>query len=769
MAYGKPVTDRARLAWSLLMITSLLALALISAPDAFGDCRVEVDCDPVEPPEPPPPVTDPVARFDWSMPARSRDDDLDGLLDMESHWDEGLGHGLASGSSGVDWRQNSWQVRFNACASEAPGAITSFRWEVAGRPAETRTTCAANDLPSFPQEGEFEVKLTITAADGRTDSVSHQVHVQDRLIVTMGDSYASGEGNPDKPQKLGLFNVALKGPEWVEKRCHRSAHAASARAALRLERADPHTSVTYIAVTCSGATTAALRSSYNGADPAFFSRPLLPPQVDQVAQAVGNRRVDDLMMSIGGNDIGFATVIADCFVAPRCDQKPEAVSRYNAAREDLPNLLGTIKDRVAQKLNVASTYLTEYPDSTRDGNGTVCENILAGFGTTATWGIDKHELGWASNHLLATLNATLGDFAGRTPGWRLIGGIAEDSRAHGYCASGAQRWTRTFEESCDMQGPKLAVPVGSCWIPDVKGTLHPNEKAHAAIADRIVESLSANPPVPVPGGEQSPDTDNDGLRDPVDPDDDNDGRPDAADAFPRDAAEQDDNDGDGIGDRADADDDNDGVPDAQDAFPKDPSRSSPPDTTAPDTTIGSGPSGTIRSTSASFGFGASERGSRFECRLDGATWSDCTSPQAYTNLSPGPHSFEVRAVDAAGNADSTPAQRRWSIDRTAPTVKTVSPPSGGNGIASRANVLVTFSEPMLGSSLSVKTVKLVRKGTTIPVAATVRYDATRRRATLDPKAALRSRSTYTATVTTQAKDLVGNPLARGKTWSFTVR
>ncbi len=84
------------------------------------------------------------------------------------------------------------------------------------------------------------------------------------------------------------------------------------------------------------------------------------------------------------------------------------------------------------------------------------------------------------------------------------------------------------------------------------------------------------------------------------------------------------------------------------------------DATAPETTISSVPkSGTA--TSATFAFSATEGGT-FECRLDGAPFAVCASPKSYNPLRPGDHRFEVRAVDAAGNADPTPALHTWKID-----------------------------------------------------------------------------------------------------------
>jgi hypothetical protein len=90
------------------------------------------------------------------------------------------------------------------------------------------------------------------------------------------------------------------------------------------------------------------------------------------------------------------------------------------------------------------------------------------------------------------------------------------------------------------------------------------------------------------------------------------------------------------------------------------------DTAAPETTISSGPADPTNSSDASFGLGSNEAGSTFECRLDGGSWTACSSPESYTALSDGTHTFEVRATDAAGNQDATPATSTWTIDTAAP-------------------------------------------------------------------------------------------------------
>jgi hypothetical protein len=93
----------------------------------------------------------------------------------------------------------------------------------------------------------------------------------------------------------------------------------------------------------------------------------------------------------------------------------------------------------------------------------------------------------------------------------------------------------------------------------------------------------------------------------------------------------------------------------------------PGDTIPPKTTIDSGPSGLVTTTSATFAFSSNETGSTFDCSLDGAALAACSSPLLYTALAEGPHSFIVRATDAAGNLDPTPPTRSWSVDSIAPS------------------------------------------------------------------------------------------------------
>jgi hypothetical protein len=129
---------------------------------------------------------------------------------------------------------------------------------------------------------------------------------------------------------------------------------------------------------------------------------------------------------------------------------------------------------------------------------------------------------------------------------------------------------------------------------------------------------------------------------------------------------------------------------------------SPPDTTPPETTISSGPSGTVSSTSATFAFSSSETGSTFECSLDGGAFASCSSPKDYTSLSNGSHTFSVRAKDSAGNVDATPATRTWTVS-TAPPPQDTTPPettidSGPSGTVKQNNASFTFSSSEANST-----------------------------------------------------------------------
>jgi hypothetical protein len=139
------------------------------------------------------------------------------------------------------------------------------------------------------------------------------------------------------------------------------------------------------------------------------------------------------------------------------------------------------------------------------------------------------------------------------------------------------------------------------------------------------------------------------------------------------------------------------------------------DTLAPETTIADGPveGSTSPNQTATFSFGSTEAGT-LECQLDGTGWSVCESPRSYTGLSEGGHTFAVRARDAAGNVDGSPATRTWTIDVPAPP-QTL--PGGEPGTAPASmDARSRFRHQVSDGLTTVRTLKLTR----LPAGATVK-------------------------------------------------
>jgi hypothetical protein len=105
------------------------------------------------------------------------------------------------------------------------------------------------------------------------------------------------------------------------------------------------------------------------------------------------------------------------------------------------------------------------------------------------------------------------------------------------------------------------------------------------------------------------------------------------------------------------------------------------DSTAPETTIDSGPPATVSADSTvRFEFSSSEPASRFECHLHDPGFQPCASPASYPALPAGASSaspgFQVRAIDRAGNVDGSPAARSYSV-AAAPAPPPPPPPPPG--------------------------------------------------------------------------------------------
>ena len=98
-----------------------------------------------------------------------------------------------------------------------------------------------------------------------------------------------------------------------------------------------------------------------------------------------------------------------------------------------------------------------------------------------------------------------------------------------------------------------------------------------------------------------------------------------------------------------------------------------------------------------------------------------------------------------------------------PEVSSTAPLNDATGFARNGVLTLAFSQEMAPSTISASTFTL-KQGTS-SVSGIVGYSGTI--ATFTPSALLDPNTVYTASISTDAKDLAGNPLASVKTWSFT--
>jgi hypothetical protein len=125
------------------------------------------------------------------------------------------------------------------------------------------------------------------------------------------------------------------------------------------------------------------------------------------------------------------------------------------------------------------------------------------------------------------------------------------------------------------------------------------------------------------------------------------------------------------------------------------------------------------------------------------------------------------AKDMAGNALASNYVFSFTTvgapDIMAPMVNSTDPLNNATDVSSNKVVAAIFSEAMDPLTITALTFTLRQGSTSIP--GTVTYSGTTAR--LTPTNILSAGIVYTATITTGAKDLAGNPLAANFVWSFT--
>ena len=370
----------------------------------------------------------------------------------------------------------------------------TYRWTIGGKAAtfeQQRNPVTRLPTCTFASSGFTQLarpyRVGVTATRLGSSGVGRTtVTIRDLLIVGLGDSTASGEGNPDH----GITTV-----RWQDRRCHRSSRGFEAQVAARLEAASARTSVTFVPLACSGASIpTGMLGAYAGIVPSGGTA--LPPQVDAMKALIGSRQVDAVLVSIGINDLGFGNVARFCFDDGLDPQDAAAVDCWNkpyptasspttlqawmrTRRAALPGRYAQLAAAFrAAGIPASKIYVTEYPNATRDDHGATCDPLIpyldsTPFGFSVRGTITVTEAAEAESELLlpvdAALQAAVSDY-----GWHLVSGIASQSATHGLCST--KPWFLGVSQSLVEQH-------------DVLGTLHPNRQGQQAIASRVLSAL----------------------------------------------------------------------------------------------------------------------------------------------------------------------------------------------------------------------------------------------------------------------------------------
>src|SRR6266849_838634 len=402
-------------------------------------------------------------------------------------------------------------------------------------------TIEYNDPQSFPLLGAPPRKSVNTTAVISSPS--------DFVILSIGDSIASGEGDPVIPQFSGetypdpqssLLNWAFwddpysdyrvspfpadEAAEWPNQTfpCHLSGFAGPALAGLEVQGNKP--GVTFVHYACSGA-------KINSADTAKNT------VQDAAGQLIVPRkrlsRIDVLIISAGANDFndgsdcvtkrqfgcGFGALFQYCLNPHNtCSNNPglnvDIANSLNALPSEYQNLVMEINCvqpffdtqipgcTDPQKQIPKLVLITEYMHPTHDQNGHF--STSNGCPVAALKGITFDDWKYLYGAILHPLNLAVDAFpadalkAGLAVPTYAVTGIEGDFLFHGLCAGDPpQRWVLTPADSTAAlgAGPHIDTDIKNAF----SGAGHPNSFGQADYRDRIYAALvKYNPPITTP-------------------------------------------------------------------------------------------------------------------------------------------------------------------------------------------------------------------------------------------------------------------------------
>jgi hypothetical protein len=347
-------------------------------------------------------------------------------------------------------------------------------------------------------------------------------------VVVFGDSYAAGEGAPGTN---GMYNSDGTGGDpravWsgsnddrdftddVEtgtlgaRRCHRSPRATAPMAVKALVAQFPAIDFTFRSFACSGASIdKGLIGPYDGAEPIDHSNQV-PAQIDQANDYLASlpsasRRIDALVMNVGGNNLGFGQIIQNCTeipigtnpCSPPDKHDTEAILLTGAGSpdpahtglDDLPGLFDTLAHRLDRSASGSLEIATE-PDHVFI---TGVPNPLAGdFGGCASLSgqydyenrLTAAERTWINGTVFPAINNAFQAAAGDR--WTFV--PLASAITNGICASSGRMINRN-RDALVKQGATVASAFG---IGVSHGWVHPNASGYAAMAPLLASSMAA--------------------------------------------------------------------------------------------------------------------------------------------------------------------------------------------------------------------------------------------------------------------------------------
>jgi hypothetical protein len=197
-------------------------------------------------------------------------------------------HRVLLSVTGVDTATARCTVKINVVASQTPKQFNQKRRtelfnkrrkEIEGQQSNVDCLDIPVEVPfSTAGDAGVEATVTLTQSGSSTDLTPVRIVVNDLLVLGMGDSFAAGVGNPDRPSQIrpnggiiydgetavlpvrqngfsdaGLKEIGAAQAKWLDIRCFRSQYGPQFRAALHLAVDMPHSAVTFLDLACDGA------------------------------------------------------------------------------------------------------------------------------------------------------------------------------------------------------------------------------------------------------------------------------------------------------------------------------------------------------------------------------------------------------------------------------------------------------------------------------------------------------------------------------------